>query len=77
MRKTETITRVTKFTILFLFLIAPAVLFGQGNGKVLTQTVRGTVIDAASGYRLAYAVGCTHWEAGNGGDHGQFGTLYD
>lgn len=55
MRKTETITRVTKFTILFLFLIAPAVLFGQGNGKVLTQTVRGTVIDAASGYPIAYA----------------------
>ncbi len=55
MRKTETITRVTKFTILFLFLIAPTVLFGQGHGKVLTQTVRGTVIDAASGYPIAYA----------------------
>ncbi len=55
MRKTKVITRVTKFTILFLFLIAPAVLFGQGNGKVLTQTVRGTIVDAASGYPIAYA----------------------
>ncbi|WP_369861045.1 TonB-dependent receptor [Butyricimonas hominis] len=55
MEKTEVITRVSKLVILFLFAVTPVMLNGQDNRKVLTRSIRGTVVDAASGYPIAYA----------------------
>ncbi len=55
MEKTEVITRVSKLVILFLFAVTPVMLNGQDNRKALTQSIRGTVVDAASGYPIAYA----------------------
>lgn len=55
MEKTEVITRVSKLVILFLFAVTPVMLNGQDNRKVLTQSIRGTVVDVASGYPIAYA----------------------
>ncbi len=55
MEKTEVITRVSKLVILFLFAVTPVMLNGQDNRKALTRSIRGTVVDAASGYPIAYA----------------------
>ncbi|MBC5620671.1 TonB-dependent receptor [Butyricimonas sp. NSJ-56] len=55
MEKTEVITRVSKLVILFLFAVTPVMLNGQDNRKVLMRSIRGTVVDAASGYPIAYA----------------------
>ena len=55
MEKTEVITRVSKLVILFLFAVTPVMLNGQDNRKVLTRSIRGTVVDVASGYPIAYA----------------------
>ena len=55
MKKTEVITRISRLVLLSLLIAAPIFLFGQNNRKMLTQTVRGTVVDAASGYPIAYA----------------------
>ena len=38
----------------FLFMLSVNV-WGQKEGRILTQSVRGRVIDAASGYPVAYA----------------------
>ena len=40
--------------IFFLFMLSVNV-WGQKEGRILTQSVRGRVIDAASGYPVAYA----------------------
>ena len=55
MEKTEVITRVSKLVILFLFAVTPVMLNGQDNRKVLTRSIRRTVVDVASGYPIAYA----------------------
>ncbi len=55
MEKTEVITRVSKLVILFLFAVTPVMLNGQDNRKALMRSIRGTVVDAASGYPIAYA----------------------
>ena len=55
MKKTEVVTRISRLVLLSLLIATPIFLFGQNNRKMLTQTVRGTVVDAASGYPIAYA----------------------
>ena len=46
---------IKKWSVFFVLLCLSVNVIGQKNNKILTQVVRGFVVDAASGYPVAYA----------------------